>query len=630
MANRILPGAYVTMNDLSYFPEGDTSLTVGYVLKAKKGAVNEAVLVTDPTDFLTKYTFTGAPTIKDDPTFWSILKILAKTNQVYIVRAAKNALYGGAVAKAATEIGVLEEASAEDNTITIKAQEAPQEGAKFMIKGTGLPAKKGIDGYYTISVVAERTGFPGEYNIIPVEPVPYDVSKQLAEVLQVKLMAAPLDAVTESFANPEFEAENLGDDLMLITGADPGAYNGEFYFDIISAVDNPNQLVYAKANGFDFDTIQLNVRTSKNGEVVETFVFSRDPEAKAVDGTSLYVDNIVAGSAYIKIVNNTKVDANLLPSSTLTGMPLKSGAGSDGEEVTADFLSGKEGPLEAFRSKTVPVSIIGNGCSNEAETVEFQQALLELAEDRKDLIVFLNSPYEKERGTLGSAKASNIVDYKKNDLVSSSFYGAMYCPHVNASDTFNSRKVKIGSDAIAIAGWLDVINNLGYPYAYAGPQNGLVTGVTCDWKIGDESNEAATLNDASINYIAFDGKVGRYYMQCQNTLQIANSALRNLGCLFNVLDIKEHLATALKEYSQLPITDTLRRDILNSVNDYLGPMQGIRFYNYSFQDVTSAADIAQDTLRYAFYIDVTRYAQRIYVFMNIVNSTFDWTIVQSA
>ena len=120
------------------------------------------------------------------------------------------------------------------------------------------------------------------------------------------------------------------------------------------------------------------------------------------------------------------------------------------------------------------------------------------------------------------------------------------------------------------------------------------------------------------------------YMQCQNTLQIANSSLRNIGCVLNVLDLKEHISASLKEFCNLPITDTLRRDILNSMNSYLSPMVGTRFYNYAFVDITSAADIAQDTLRYNFYVDLTRYAARIYCFINIVNSTFDWTIVQSA
>ena len=615
MATRVLPGAYVTLNDLSYFPEGETSLTVGYVLKANKGKVNEAVLVTNPTDLVTKYTFTGTPSLNDDPTFWSILKVLARTNQVYVVRAASNPLYGGALVKASKEIGTLTSVTAEDKLFIIQAEEAPTEGTIFQVLGTGK-----IDGEYTVVTVAPRTGFENSYSILVAE----EVAEDFTPTKEVKLMEAAVAPVTESFKDPEDFV--LGDDLMLITGVDAGAYNGEMAFDIVSSVDNPGDLVYP-------NTMQLNVRIAATGELLESYVFSRDPLAKAIDGTSLYVDNVVAGSAYIQIINNTKIDANLLPSSTIPGLPLKSGAGSDGDWDELDDegrVSVVAGALDVFADKTIPVSIIGNGCSAEAETKIFQQAMLGLADTRKDLVVFLNNPSKTESGTLGSTKAQAIVDYKKGDLGSTSYYGCMYAPHVKTTDTFNSRQVKIGADAIAIAGWLDVINTLGYPYAYAGPQNGLVSGVTTDWKIGDESGEAAILNDASINYVAYDGKVGRYYMQCQNTLQVANSALRNLGCMFNVLDIKEHLTTALKEYGQLPITDLLRRDIVNTIEDYLGPMQGTRFYNYAFQDVTTAADIAQDTLRYKLWIDVTRYANRIYLFMNVVNSTFDWTIVQSA
>ena len=608
MATRVLPNAYVSLNDLSYFPEGQTSLTVGYVLKADKGAVNEAVLCTNPTDFLTKYTFNGLPSIKDDPTFWSILKVLARTNQVYVVRAANKPLYGGATVSEAKELGKL--IQVEDGIFYVEAEEAPAEGTLFCVKGTGK-----IDGNYTVKAASARTGEEGQFAVIVEEAVEDDFTPT-AEMKLSTSSVAPLAESIEDPANYEFKEG----EFFLITGADPGAYNGELAFDIISSVDNAAQLVYP-------NTMQLNVRVAATGELLESYVFSRDPQARAIDGTSLFVDNVVAGSAYIKIFNNENVAADLLPVSTLAGFPVKAGAGSNGEEVNEYTMVGA---LNVFADKTIPVSIIGNGCSAEAETPMFQQAMLELADTRKDLMVFLNSRATDEVATLNSTKAAQVVDYKKNTLASTSFYGAMYAPHVNTADTFNSRQVKIGCDGVAIAGWLNVINNLNYPYAYAGPQNGLVTGVTCDWKIGDESGEAQALNDASINYVAFDGKVGRYYMQCQNTLQIANSSLRNIGCVLNVLDLKEHISTSLKEYCNLPITNVLRRDILNAMNSYLSPMVGTRFYNYAFIDITTEADIAQDTLRYNFYVDLTRYAARIYCFINIVNSTFDWTIVQSA
>ena len=698
MALRQLPGAYVTLNDLSFFPEGDTSLTVGYVVKSNKGPVNEAKLVTNPTDFLTKYAFGGAPTLEDDPTMWSILKVLARTNAMYIVRAANEPLYGGATVKKAVKVGTLVSADKASNSLVIEATAAPATDSVFGISGTGVD---GVDGYYEVMEVAAKSGQENQYSVIVkrvktlenqadfVNEVannyvaPRAVSTTIGKVLAARVVGnyfvigtttaptvdttftvADTDKVdgtytikeVEEIAEDEYkvvvketikvgydapkeivvkgkpieplatsiqypESETLDSNtLMLITGIDQGEYNGKLAFDIISSKDNPSQLAYE-------NTMQLNVRVAATGELLESFVFSRNPLAQAVDGTSLFIDNVLAGSAYIKAYNNANIDENELPYSTVTSQPIQAGAGEDGGDVTEETLTGA---IKVFNDKTIPISILGNGCSKEAESQVVQQAMLELADIRKDIVVFLNDPISAESSALPADKAQNIVEYKKGTLGSTSFYGCMYAPHVNTPDSFNNRSVKIGADAVAISGWLNVINNLSYPYAYAGPQNGLVTGVTTDWKIGDESGEAEVLNDASINYIAYDGKVGRYYMQCQNTLQVANSALRNIGGVLNILDIKEHLAAALKEYGQLPITDVLRRDVVNAIRNYLDPMTGTRFYNYAFEDATTAADIAQDTLRYLLYISLTRYANRIICVINVVNSTFDFSIIQSA
>jgi hypothetical protein len=132
--------------------------------------------------------------------------------------------------------------------------------------------------------------------------------------------------------------------------------------------------------------MQLGVVNTETGEQVERFTFSRDPEAKAIDGSLLYVDDVVAGSAYIKVINNP---ANTdVPNSTLAGTPVSATGGSNGEAVTAADLTRA---LSVFEDKTIPISILGNGCSPEAESTLFQQALVQLAVTRKDCMVFLNS-----------------------------------------------------------------------------------------------------------------------------------------------------------------------------------------------------------------------------------------------
>ena len=699
MATRVLPGVYGSLNDLSQIPEGASSLNVGYVLKSDRGPLNEWNLVTSPTDFLTKYTFSGQPKQTDDPTFHSILKVLAQTNSVYVVRAANNPLYGGVIIKKAKDYGKVISVSAENESITIEGSEVPEIGEIVMIEGTNI-----VDGYYVVKEINGSTiyvtgdiidnyeGSSDEAKLLrcPVAPLATqkigdifgtDIEENafilngnvfakftVGDIVTVKgatetgyvtnngdytVVSATFDMETNktkvvvkediaegndgaiyfnSLVNPDgFKEFFTEEDLMLITGKDPGDYNGKEAYTIISALDNPDSLVYVKgARGiFDkpcpFDTMRLGVINTETNETLETFTFSRDPEAKAIDGSLLYVDDVVSSSAYIKVINN---DATVdVPNSTLVGTPVQASGGSNGGIVTpADLVKA----LTVFEDKTIPISILGNGCSAEAETALFQQALIELGVTRKDLIVFLNSRKSDEKATLPSTRAQNIVDYKKNTLANTSFYGCMYAPHVKTADIFNSKEVEIGTDAVAIAGWLNVINNLNYPYAYAGPKNGIVSGVTSNWKIGDMSGEAEILNDASINYVAYDGKVGRYYMQCQNTLQVANSSMRNIGAVLNVLDIKETLITNLKEYVQLPITDDLRRDIVDSTNDYLSPMVGTRFYNYVFQDTTSEADIADNTLRFLLTVALTQYSQRIYLAINVVRANFDFSILQSA
>ena len=700
MATRILPGVYTSLNDLSQIPEGQTALTVGYVLKANKGPVNEPTLVTSPSDFLAKFTFAGKPAISDDPTYWDILKVLAQTNNVYVSRAAKEPLYGGAVVKKEKTFGKLISVVKATKQIITEGTTAFANGDKIYIAGTDI-----FDEYYTVdssvvssgvvtSIVTEE--LPEDYQVrftiteasateaatpvysftvtgnaatttgvgktvvvkdatvtannksYTVKSATYDSGNNYTVIIVNEEVAAgtdgnlytkeldvkmpPIKAVSTSFANPATYTFENSEDLFLITGVNPGAYNGKLKFDIISAVDRPDELVYhigadlGTGTPCTFDTMQLIVRNADTNEILETFLFSRDVNARTIDGISLYIEDVVTGSNYIQVVNNTNASTlTTLPVSTIAS--IQAGGGSDGDTVTANDLVAA---LSPFASKLIPVSIFGCGSSPEAESQVFQQALLQTVVERKDSVVFLNSRRNPdEAATLSSQRAQNIVDYKKNTLSSVSFYGTMYAPHVKTTDIYNSRQVTIGASSVAIAGWLNVINTLNYPYAYAGPQNGQVTGVTCDWKIGDESGDAQILNDASVNYIAFDAKVGRYYMQCQNTLQIANSSLRNLGAVLNILDIKEHFQTSLKEYLQLPITAALRRDIINTANDYLEPMAGVRFYNYSFQDVSTDIDIADNTLRYLLVLSPSAYSQKIYMVMNIVNANFDFSILQS-
>ena len=695
---RMLPGVYISLYDLTTLPEGTTNLAVGCVLKAKRGPVG-AELVVSPTDFLQKYTLSGAPAPSDDTAYHTILKILKQTNQMYISRAQNGALYGGLLIKREHELGNILSVSKLNKTIAVEgditskiktgdivrynkpastagrytvvsAVKNEESVVKTMITVKEEPK---VDYTYTSgqksqlilsqapvqintielgaitsvdNIDAEKDGVEAEITTRKVLTLAGDLTKYFLAGDRIRLAKDGTDyyftvlasnkdgdntrvAVNEvvdaevttgtlyrhSIANPEAFAFS-DEDLFLVTGIDQGAYNNKLGVDIVSSTESPDSL--NEANVFTISTYDMTTGT----QLELPMMCARNEDAKAFDGSGIYVEDVVnSTSAYIKVVNNLDVDGNLLPCNTVDIARL--GGGYDGEEVTeADMISA----LDAFSDKTIPISILANGSQ---ETPLFQQAMLELATTRLDCVAFLNNRKVDEQATFNSKKAQNIVDYKKGTLGSTTYLGTMYAPHVTIADAFNSRNIKVGADAIAISGWLNVLLNKGRPYAYAGPQNGLVTGCTCDWKIGDTSGEATLLNDASVNYIAFDAKVGRYYMQCQNTLQIANSSLRNLGAVFNVLDIKETFATYFKEYLQRPITTQLREEILNAGRSQMELMLSQnRVTGYAFKDMTTDFDLSNDTLRFVLALSLTPYARQIYLTMNIVNQMFDFSIMQ--
>lgn len=714
---RRLPGVYTSLFDMSTLPEGETNLTVGYVLRADRGKVGEAVLCTSPTDFLNKFTFTGAPAPSDDWAYHSILKVLNQTNMVYVSRAQNGALFGGLVIKREFNLGRIKainknESSTNDNTdatIVVEGELAHELSVGQQIRFTKPTA---LAGHYTVKSVVyipASTGVVASTIVTINEKVKENYTAKESENFQLVLSPVPVplntiklcsftsvvdedpeldgvevevvarrvlvtekgdfskfflagdritttvDGVTHYFIvmqstaigegdeqvtrilvdEPVDEDLNSGelkrqsiadpegfafsdDDLFLVAGIDQGDYNSRIGVEIVSSTDTPNEL--NEDNVFTIATYNMLNRT----ELDLPMMVSRNEDAKAFDGSGIFIEEVVKNtSGYIQVVNNKNVDGNLQPGNTNGFVSL--GGGFDGNEVTeADMI----GALDVFKDKVIPISILGNGSQ---ETAGFQQAMLELATTRLDCVAFLNDRKQDEAAKFNSTKATNIVNYKKQTLGSTSYLGTMYCPHLNVADVFNSRNIKIGADGIAIAGWLNVLRNQGMPYAYAGPAYGLVTGCTCDWKIGDMSGEAEILNDASINYVAFDAKVGRYYMQCQNTLQVANSSLRNLGAVFNVLDIKETLARYLKEYLQKPITNRLRGEILTACRAHMELMLSQdRVTGYAFVDNTSDYDLSNNTLRYVCALALTPYAQQIYLVMNIVNQMFDFSILQSA
>ncbi len=683
---RVLPGVYSSIEDLSYLPEGSGQLAVALLLKANKGPVNTPSLQNNIQDLLTTYTFTGAPSSTDDKAFHLAKEVLKQTTQLYVVRPAVNALYGGLIVKKEDLLGDITAITTSPKTIkvsgdvttlvtvndvirvsgisstlngrytvvsssyatsvtTIVVSETPSAvytyttGTKPQLYLTRQPipfnqqllgAIAGVDlGNNTIDITGDVTNFfpqgdkiliggstgnNGTYLVYSAEYV-NSLTKTVI-TLEETLPDATVDGnvYRHSIVEPnnyEFQAE----DLFIVTGKDQGDYNGLIEMSMTSYKESPESVS-------EDNTFELSFYDSTKNELLElTYVVNRDIDALATDGTGLYIEDVIENSSYVKVVNNTGVTSTELPCNTVSNVQMSGGYNGD-TLIDSDLVAA----MSEFEDKAIPIDLIANGST---ETATFQSSLIALAEQRQDCFVFLNTRLTDELATSKSMRATNIETYKRTDVASTSFYAAMYAPHVTITDVWNSRKVVVGADTKVIPGWLSVINNQGYPFANAGYRYGKVSGITTDWKIAPDSGEAGTLNNASINFIAHDPKQGTYVNWTQNTLQVANSAMRDIGVVLNVLDIKKTLVVYLQQYLNLPITDSLRSEILFKVDRYMSTIKSSdRVIDYAFQDVITDLDVANSTLNYILTISPSRYAQKIYLKVRVVDATFDFQILQ--
>ena len=828
MASRNLPNVYVTLNDMSALIEGGDGLAVGVTLRADRGPVGQALRVTDSDDFLSRYTFTGKPTPKQDNTFFDVIELLKASNNVYVSRSANNPLYGGLVVKREKEIsafnGVAEfnqkriivdglvknkfpagsyirisDGKNSYRYVVVKAEEtgdktsvlltekvsakliAALEAAKdakaalvkngalvgditrleaLGLKNIGELKTKIVDDYNALELAledleekkaagnegeieaaqtavneaqaklnetAEEAGelaktavqFPIYLCTLPKQITSYfykdeeladakdiirtkhDVADEekgyngafelsgnfegkfhvgdrlkltFAEDTKVTLVEAGeyfytvVDVVYDeikagtmlyvkeaiegvfpkyeapeegtegkhvgaylsvaALANPEtFQVMFEEDDLFMIAGKDPGAYNGKIGIAIESGVE----VELNEPKG----AFRLHVHNDLTGADLEEFLVALSPAAKATNGVNIEIEGVLedeaTGSKYIQVIKNEAVDFSdiITPPSTpglSTSTFVELGGGYDGDALTvADDINA----LEVFADKNVSVSLLINGG---VEDINYQLAMLSICESRKDCFAILRTHRAYEKIALTSSRVRSLIDYKKETLGSTEYLAAMYGPHVTTYDTYNSRNVTIGADSVACRKWMEVIRDYGYPYAAAGIELGYVPNVTLDWKIGDESSEAKEFNDASMNMIVWDAKRKFYYLNTQNTLQLANSAFRNMGAVLNVLDIKEWMNFNLKYYIQKPIDGDgqLQEAILRTIEGYMdGCKSGGRVSDYYVQDVTTKTHISNNELHFVLTLCPAYYAQEIYLAINVVNATFDFQILQS-
>jgi len=279
-------------------------------------------------------------------------------------------------------------------------------------------------------------------------------------------------------------------------------------------------------------------RTRNKNDVVESFTASLDASAKDGYGRSLYLEDVLTRSNYVRATINPAVLANdvtVVPTPSLEMLVLE--GGSDGSPVT-------DGPMLtaadcfANRNERQLTVLMDGGWT----TPNFHGKLAAIASNRGDCVAFLSAPYSAE----SSANFLNdIVDYRVNILGINNSYAVMYSPHVKIYDKFNDTSIFVAPDGYAAAALSFTAMNYEMWFPIGGFKRGALA--VSDVRRRYSKGEMDYLYDNGINPIRFYPGKG-INIWGQRTLQSNPSATDRLNVRLLLVVLKPAIEDAMDSF----------------------------------------------------------------------------------
>ena len=289
-------------------------------------------------------------------------------------------------------------------------------------------------------------------------------------------------AVTAGFNDPT-TYEFQDDDVLLIYGADPGAYNNDLSIEIIT----------------DQKEVKLEgafiIKVYKNKQLVETKTVSLNPSLKNGYGVNCFVETVLEGSLYIRALSNALETESGYPIPKAQSEKLKLVGGSDGSAVTdADRIVA----LKTLGNiNDIDIQLVMDGGNT---TATYQKAIDELCKSRDESCHgIISTVYEDE---VTADPLSAIQKYRKETLNLNSYSMEMYTPHQQMYDEFNDRYIYISPGPYVCALTMKTAKELGWHWAVAGYNRGIIPSIdvaaTFEPEIVDE------FSDMQVNTIIKD------------------------------------------------------------------------------------------------------------------------------
>lgn len=358
---------------------------------------------------------------------------------------------------------------------------------------------------------------------------------------------------------------------------------------------------------------------SNLNDPLASYVVSKDPKARDLDGNNLYIEDVINGGSYIEVsdnVGNGKLELfDVIVPTALKG-------GNDGEAITTGDM------IKALRyfenTNEHQIKFFGDG----GYTVPaFQQRIEQLCRKRGDCFAVLSAPLTAQNNP--DTSAQEVVNFRKYDLNLNSSWAGLYAPHLKIYDEFNDRSILASPDGFAIKAMIETASNYEIWYPVAGNQRGVVSAL--DTKVHYTDGDQDLLYDNGVNPIIFDAGEG-IKIWGQKTLLGQPSKLDRIHVRLLLITIGPALTKMLKsklfEFNDEPTRASVVA-IINAYMDRVQAKRGVTRYQVVCDETNNLPiDLTNNRMNVDLIVCPNASVEYINFTMAVINETVSFDLAQ--
>lgn len=623
-------------------------VSIGMVIPAAKGDVDQATLVTNETDFLTKLTANETVPVGADLAHYSAIAALAGTNRLWVARAHNAALYGGIVLASNAP------AWAGSTAYALGDRVLPTSPDGFVYEATVAGTSAGsepafpatidgtvVDGTVTWTCVSARAGnfaIPIGYTDISndydfgASASAWGASTSYTVGDKVIPVASPNGFYyqatvggTSGSSEPSWPTAiggtvadggvtwtcegTLDDDATLIYQSSPGGWGTNIGIKVFTNATSPSTVKTADGIFIQIfrGSTQVEPGSGSNG-----FLVSRVTGKKDGFGQGIFVEDRLLASNYIRALSNTSVENTTSVLEQTTTLVMTSG--TDGSAVTDTQMIAAAAQLSNAAQFVLTLLIDGGWA-----TAAFGTELNRIAALRGDCMAILSVPLASEQA---SDFTTSITTYRNSTLNLNSSWSALYTPHVQIRDKFNDRDLFVAPDGYIAS----IISKTGSNFDLWLPPAGFDDRVqlpVVDTVQRFTEGQLDILSDNEVNPILFEPGEG-ISPNDQKTQLSAPSALQEINVRLLLLVIEPALKLAMKSFLFKQNTPSTRALAQTRIEGFLegiknAPIPGINQFRVQVNAENNPASGDPGTMNVWVFIEPTRAVREIPITIILTN-----------